>query len=287
MARYRWTLVSIPFSHYNERARWALELASTPYRTVRVMPMLHVPVVAGYLWWVGHKRARDKISSPLSTPLFMGWPSRATASGGRRTPAVVLDQSGEIVTFADREAALQLYPSAQLEGIREVETVCHDTLGPMVRVIDYYYMLPSWSTMSRFAFHNVGVLQAALFTALFPIIRFAIRRGLSVNEPRMHKAAQRIKDVFGSMSDRLTANAALYRTDRPYLCGNTFTAADLTFASLAALVVGVTHAEGFGAWIPSLAELPPPLRAFQEDLRATPAGQHILRMYREHRRLGA
>ena len=67
---------------------------------------------------------------------------------------------------------------------------------------------------------------------------------------------------------------------RRYLVGDTFSAADLTLASLATPVL---MPDGFG--VPSLSrrDLPDDLGAIVDGLRKTPVGEHVLRMYREHR----
>jgi hypothetical protein len=44
----RRVLVQLPMSHYNERARWALDYAQVQYEKVSVMPFLHMPVVLYY-----------------------------------------------------------------------------------------------------------------------------------------------------------------------------------------------------------------------------------------------
>ena len=63
--------------------------------------------------------------------------------------------------------------------------------------------------------------------------------------------------------------------------GERFSAADLTFASLAAPVV---IPEEYGIPLPPLPQLPPGLAAVVEEMRATPAGAFALRMFKEERR---
>src|SRR5262249_50988282 len=66
---------------------------------------------------------------------------------------------------------------------------------------------------------------------------------------------------------------------RPFLCGDAFTAADLTFASLAApLTFPDEH-----PFSPRVDTLPAGIVAIRAELVARPAGQFALRMYREHR----
>lgn len=68
-----------------------------------------------------------------------------------------------------------------------------------------------------------------------------------------------------------------------YLIGNEFSAADLTLASLAGLIVGVNETDGYGAWIPKKESLRPEAVAFSDELRNSTAGQHIVECYKLHR----
>lgn len=71
------TLITISFSHFCERGRWALDLARLPYSEVRSLPLLHMPVVAWWQFWAGTQRTRradklDRFNSKLSTPMLLG-----------------------------------------------------------------------------------------------------------------------------------------------------------------------------------------------------------------------
>jgi glutathione S-transferase len=63
------------------------------------------------------------------------------------------------------------------------------------------------------------------------------------------------------------------------LCGDHFTAADLTFAALVSPVLCTTPEEGYGAVLPSLEALDAEGRELVEEMRNHPAGQFALRMY--------
>lgn len=72
---------------------------------------------------------------------------------------------------------------------------------------------------------------------------------------------------------------ALLADGRPFLTGDSFTAADITFAALAAPAVGQAYAAA-----PGLSDATPPaMRAEIEELRAHPAGRFALRMWGEQR----
>jgi glutathione S-transferase len=68
---------------------------------------------------------------------------------------------------------------------------------------------------------------------------------------------------------------------RRYLCGDQFTAADLTFSALSAAVL---MPPGYGVPLPQPHEIPAQAAAVVTELRERPAGAHALAMFREERR---
>ena len=85
-------------------------------------------------------------------------------------------------------------------------------------------------------------------------------------------ALERIRRTFDTVAARLADG-------RRYLAGPQLTAADLTFAALAAPAVG----QAYGA-APGLGDATPQaMRDEVEALRAHPAGQYALRLWREER----
>ncbi|HBQ15232.1 MAG TPA: hypothetical protein DEF51_30285 [Myxococcales bacterium] len=70
---------------------------------------------------------------------------------------------------------------------------------------------------------------------------------------------------------------------RPYLTGDAFTAADLTFAALFSPVI-LPGPDRYGATLPPLELFSHEGRATVERYRAHPAGQFAARMFDAHRR---
>jgi glutathione S-transferase len=68
---------------------------------------------------------------------------------------------------------------------------------------------------------------------------------------------------------------------RPYLSGESFSAADLTFAALSAPVV---VPRGYGVRLPEIDELPERTATLVQRAREHAAGRHALAMYAAHRR---
>ncbi len=68
---------------------------------------------------------------------------------------------------------------------------------------------------------------------------------------------------------------------RPYLCGERFGAADLTFAALSATVIGPHE---YGVALPQPESLPPQTASLIARAREHPAGRYAVRLFAEHRR---
>ncbi len=83
------------------------------------------------------------------------------------------------------------------------------------------------------------------------------------------------------MRQTFDAVAQLLSDGRPYLFGERFTAADLTFSALAAPVLVPAQ---YGVPLPQPDELPVRMAAVVRELRSHPAGAHALAMFARHRR---
>lgn len=255
-------LITIPFSHYNERARWGLDVCAVPYRERPYLPGLHVLPVA----WATKLRGRaDAVSSPLSTPLLV------TDDGD------VLQDSGAILRFADAHRARgtpTLFPSTDAADLSDRY---HDELGPHSRRVAYHHLFTDLDAIRAAAERCVGPIQATLFWLLRHQVRAGITRSLNVTDDAAARSLKRVEALFEETSRRLE--------DRAYLAGDTFSAADLSFAALASPVLLPSPDEGFGnPGIPPLDDVPAPWASLARALRATPAGAHAMRVYRDHRR---
>jgi glutathione S-transferase len=82
------------------------------------------------------------------------------------------------------------------------------------------------------------------------------------------------------VDDTFAAVAARLADGRRFLAGDRFTAADLTFATLAAPVIAP---EQYGGPLPPRATWPSDYATYIDAMRRTPAGAFALRIYGEER----
>lgn len=254
-------LVTIPFSHFNERARWALNYFGQSPPERRYLPMFH-------FWGVwratrGRNGKVDKNSSRFSTPVLM-------------TDDVCLADSGEILQWADATFgtdATTLYPAEHREEIQKFEREVHDRIGGHTRRIAYFYVFSSKTALHELARDNTGPWQTALFRMASPLARVAMKKRFKLDRNGLESSVSRVRDAFADFDDRLQ--------DRRYLFGDRFTAADLTLAAIASPVL--FPIPEYGAVIPRFDDLPE-VHEMADSFRSTATGRHVLQMFAAHRK---
>jgi glutathione S-transferase len=249
-------LITIPISHYCEKARWALDRARLPYREERHIQVAHV---------FAAKRAGGGQTVPVLV-----------------TPERTIAESAEIVSWANERMAEadRIFPTSVAER-QEVEALCRrfdDRLGPTGRRLIYAHMVNDREVMLDV--NNQGVPDwedAALRRGFVPATAL-VCRVLGVRDGREVEDEAAVWAEFDFVADRLSDG-------RPYLCGERFTAADLTFAALSA---PVTAPPEYGIPLPQPGA-DPPMRPVLADLmsraRAHPAGRFALTTYATQRSL--
>jgi glutathione S-transferase len=244
-------LVTIPISHYCEKARWALERAGMPYREER-----HVQGV--------HRVAAKRAGGGSTVPVLV-------------TPEGVLGESDEILAWIDERIPPErrLFPSDPDERA-DVERLCRrlDTdLGPRGRRLIYVHMLAQPGLMLRFNNEGVPRWENAAIRLGWPLaVRWA-RRELAISPGIEADDEAVVWREFDHVAEILSDG-------RAHLCGDRFGAADLTFAALSA---AITVPPGYGVPLPQPDVMPPATAALVERARAHPAGRYAMALYASRR----
>lgn len=245
-------LVTIPISHYCEKARWALERAGLPYREER-----HVQGI--------HQLAARRAGGGKTVPVLI-------------TPDGALGDSAEILEWVDEHTppGRRLFSDDPGERV-EARRLCarfDEVLGPASRRLMYVHMLDQPELMLRFNNEGVPRWEDRALRWGWHLARRWARRELGIC-PGIEVADEAA--VWGEF-DHV---AELLADGRPYLCGDRFGAADLTFAALSASSVVPPI---YGVPLPQPDILPPHTAALVERAREHPAGRYALAVFAEHRR---
>ncbi len=239
-------LITIPFSHYCEKARWALDRVGVDYEEDGHLPVFHY----------------------LAT----------LRAGGKRTVPVLIDgktivrDSTDIVAWADARRPGSLIPIAGAQDALTIEDDLDSHFGPHTRRWGYYYLLPSKEAVQHI---TVGVpgWEKSLLQVSKPAAVAFLRKSLKIDDAGVERSRQKIEDTFARVEQIISDG-------RRYLTGDRFTVADLTFAALAAPVV---LPAGHPVQTFDVDLFPEVAREQIRAWRARPAGKLALRLYADER----
>jgi glutathione S-transferase len=202
-------LLSIAFSHFNEKARWAFSYYRVPYAHHLLLPWLHIftikPIVDSQ---VCTRESRDTASSPFSTPCLAVY----DASGTKLQES--FHDSHDILNYLSEKFSspehVNLYTSCgpvKESEIYGLEKHYDEVLGKAV--IDFFYfdivVMNKWRAMLPFAcvgFRNrVGVLQSLVWFGLSPLLGRGIISVLDITSDRYEKAMENCREEFRRASE--------------------------------------------------------------------------------------
>jgi glutathione S-transferase len=251
MSRSEPVLVTLPISHFCEKARWALDRAGVAYVERRHMQIIH------------------QFAARL-------------AGGGKSVPVLktgdgVFTQSHDIMVYADSflPEPARLYPAdkALRAEVVALEQRFDAVLGVEGRRWLYHEVFKDVKPFASYNLEGVPAWERLAFPFVVAPAKIYINHFLDIDDATAARALQLV-------DEELDAVAELLSDGRPYLTGERFTAADLAFAALSApLIVPVEY----GTPLPQPEQLPERMAAPVRAWREHPAGSFALRMFAERR----
>lgn len=241
-------LYTFNISHYSEKARWALDYEGIPYQEKVLLPGPHQLV---------------------------------TRRIARRTHVPVLEHDGQYVQgssaiidyVADRLGGTKLTsidPTERAKAL-ELENMLDAAFGRGVQQVLYSALLKDRRTVVDLWSAGGPFWAKGFYAVAFPAVASAVKRMYKTTDvDGVAKAKQR----FVTMFDELDAVLG----KQPYLGGDTPNRTDIALAALLAPVCRVPeHRMKWPA-------MPAELADFEASLSGRPTWNHVLRMYRDHRR---
>ena len=200
-------LITIPVSHYCEKVRWTLDILKLPY-----------------------------IEEPHMPPFYKFATSKV---GGGTVPVLVTEDkvftdSTDILQYLDSIAPneAKLYPidSQQRQEVEELEKLFDEQLGTAIRSWAYVYIIDNSQIIQPKWTQGVPFFEKLLFPIVYPPMRSLVRKKYHVNAESAGQYYTQIESIFEKVSGLLVDG-------RNYLVGDKISAADITFASLAAPIL--------------------------------------------------
>ena len=239
----------IPISHYNEKARWALDWKGIEHTKRAPTPGAHMAVA---LWLT---RGRH-----------------GTFPGLQIDGRTIGDSSASIAALDEIQPEPRLIPLEPRERARalELEEFFDEELGPHLRRSVFHDVLPHTDYASALMTTDCSPLVRTMYRAVFPALRPVFRMDMRIDDAGAQLGRAKIVTALDRIEAELQPSG--------YLVGEHFSVADLTAAALLSpLVAPPEYPYALpGPW-------PEPFASFRASVAGHRAFAWASEMYRHHR----
>ena len=235
------------YSHFNEKARWALDFKAIPHVRRSVLPGFHMLP----MYWLSGQSAMPVLQL-----------------GGR----TIADSTAIIAALEEQYPEPPLYPrnARQRERALALEEYFDEHLGPQLRLAWFFETLPASDFAAAQLTAGADTFTQRSFRVAFPFVREAMKLKMGLNA----ESAKAARDEVVTALDRLEAEIQ----PSGYLVGDHFTVADLTAAALLSPVV-MPHEFPY----PLLRDLPESAARYRTSLARRTGFRWAADIYRRHR----
>ena len=242
-------LITILISHYCEKVRWAMDYLNIDYVEENHAPPFHREYTSRY--------------QGTTVPVLV-------------TDKKALVDSHDILHYLDSISSnKQLYPqdAKSRQQVETLEELFDRRLGVATRCWAYYYAIKKPLAIAVAWGKQAPLIEKIKIAIAFPKIPNLLKQNYNITLEGKDSALREIREIFSIVSQKLNSG-------QQYLVGDRLSAADITFAALASPVI---RPQNHPVYNSQLSKFPTEMVEVIEELRATPAGELVLRLYREHR----
>ncbi len=198
------------FSHFNDKARWALQFKGVEYERETYLPGPHMPAIR-------------KLTGQTSTPV-LDWHG-----------SVIAGSANIIAHLEEAVPAPALYPrdDEQRSTALALQQRFDAEVGPATRTVLFEALVEEGGYMTGMFGADKPLLQRLGYRALFPFARGMIRKGNDVTPESITARKQVTLDALDEVARATEATG--------YLVGDAFSVADLTAACFFAPLANPAH----------------------------------------------
>jgi glutathione S-transferase len=233
-------------SHFNEKARWGLDLKGVPHERISLMPGPHM-------------RTMKKLTGGTETPAL------------RDHGEVVAGSTAILLHLERRHPEPALFPSDASDRERALAIVRRfdEEVGPAVRLAKFFEVMDAAYAVGTFC-QGQSALARGLYRAAFPLVGRLMKSSMGIHAESAAAAREITRGAFDFVAKEPGPEG--------YLVDGRFTVADLTCAAL--LMPCVSLAEWGGPEDASTEKN----RSWLARWVDHPGAEWVREIYRRHRR---
>jgi glutathione S-transferase len=241
------TLVQFRSSHYNEKARWALDYKRIPHTRRTVLPGFHA-------------RPLRKLTGSTQVPVLL--------RGGE----AIADSTHIIAALEASHPEPALYPRDESgrERALALEDFFDEEVGAPIRHAMFFHSMPNPAFVAALFAGGHGRLARGAFGTAIRMRQRGIAAAMNLTKEAFEESCKQIEAGLARLEAEIQPSG--------YLVGDAFSVADLTAAALFSILVFPEH----HPHLPQC-ERPASVRAFHAAYTHRPGALWVREMYRTHR----
>lgn len=242
-------LIYFRWSHYNEKARWALEYKGIGYKRRTLLPGKHVKIAR-------------QLTGQTALPILI--------QNGRATH----DSTQIIRTLEVSHPERPLYPhdADQRKRALELEEYFDEELGLHTRRLVVAACLPHTVYMSHLFDAEAGLVERWIYRGMLSVLKKKLGRRIGVDTAALEQSRTKVANALDLIKAEIQPDG--------FLVGNAFSVADMTAAAMLSVLILPPEFP----CLPSRA-LPRSVKELQDAYCNHPAARWAYDMYRDYRGL--